>query len=130
MKSLFEKYEIKKVFIEKQIKANVIAKSIESCIGTLSIVLGAIPYIYDPKTKFSYLNPKYNSKKKEHKKIVQEYARTILTTYGYETKYFDSFTKKDDIADALCMVIFSWYEEKTEGFENIKSLLLNKYLIK
>lgn len=112
---LFSKYKISTVFIEKQVQKNTIAKSIESCLGTLSIAHGARPVIYDPKCKFMYLHPKYDSKKKEHKKIVQTYARSILKTYGYSTDYFEEFPKKDDISDAMCMAVFSWYENHGIG---------------
>lgn len=125
MSELFSQYEISKVFIEKQVQKNTVAKSIESCLGTLSIVNKAVPVIYDPKNKFMYLKPKFDSKKKEHKKIVQDYARSILKTYGYSTNYFESFSKKDDISDAMCMAVFSWYEEHNLG-DRVVDLLKNK----
>ena len=129
MDKLFKKFEISHVYIEKQVQKNIVAKSIESCLGTLAISHGAIVGIYDPKNKFRYLNPKYDSKKKEHKKIVQNYSRTILKTYGYKTDYFDSFPKKDDISDAMCMAVFSWYENHDLS-DNVVELLLDKYNIK
>ena len=84
--------------------------------------------IYDPKNKFRYLNPEYNSKKKEHKKIVQTYAKTILKTYGYSLNYFNQFSKKDDISDAMCMAVFSWYEKYKIGSKVI-NLLQSEYII-
>lgn len=125
---VFEKYNVVLVVIEKQVQKNTVAKSIESCLGTISIVHGIKVLIYDPKKKFRYLCPKFDSKKKEHKKIVQGYARSILKTFGYTTDYFEEFKKKDDISDAMCMAVFTWFEKhKIDSW--IPDLLTDKFLI-
>ena len=125
---LIKNYDISYVIIEKQVQKNIIAKNIESCLCTLFIAYGINVKIYDPKNKFRYLNPEYNSKKKEHKKIVQTYAKTILKTYGYPLNYFNQFSKKDDISDAMCMAVFSWYEKYKIGSKVI-NLLQSEYII-
>lgn len=128
MEKLFKKFNIVEVVIEKQVQKNTVAKSIEACLGTISIVHNVKVKIYDPKNKFTYLCPKYDSKRKEHKKIVQGYARSILKTFGYDTNYFDNFPKKDDISDAMCMAVFTWLENNNLG-DFVADLLNNKYIL-
>ena len=50
-------------------------------------------------------------KKKEHKKESVKYASNILLNLGYSLDYFNTFKKKDDISDAICMVVMYYNEE-------------------
>lgn len=106
---LFEKFEIDTVIVERQVKTNVVCKSIESTILTFSIIKGKQVKIYNPTDKFKYLNPSYDSKKKEHKKIVQGYAVKILNHYKLfnQVDKFITFKKRDDISDSICMAVFT-----------------------
>lgn len=106
---LFEKFEIDTVIVERQVKTNVVCKSIESTILTFSIIKGKQVKIYNPTDKFKYLNPSYDSKKKEHKKIVQGYAVKILKHFNLNNQVdkFMTFKKRDDISDSICMAVFT-----------------------
>lgn len=100
-------YNIKLIVVEKQVRYNIKCMIIASCLMTLAINKNINFKSYDPKNKFKYENIKYDSAKKEHKKIAVRYATNILLNTKTDMKEFNQFSKKDDIADALCMALMS-----------------------
>lgn len=73
---------------------------LESCL--ISAVYSLCPDVeiicFDPKLKFKGIS--YNSKTKEHKKIVVNMAREYLLSKD-SLNDFETYTKKDDISDAV-----------------------------
>lgn len=102
--SMIDQYgKFDKVIIEKQVINNVTCMCLESCLITISkcLLKDVEIIIFDPKNKFKDI--KYDSKRKEHKKIVVDMARKIIG----ENSFFESFPKKDDISDSIVMAFLS-----------------------
>jgi len=106
-KALISKYRIVELVVEKQVKDNGIAMQIENVLLTLACEYNIHFKIYDPKNKFQYIPVEFVSEKKEHKKISIHYALNVIYNLGQSIEYFKSFTKKDDISDAICMAVMS-----------------------
>ena len=106
-KNLIKQYHIVELVVEKQVKNNGIAMQIENVLLTLACENDIHFKIYDPKNKFQYIPVEFASEKKEHKKISIHYALNIIYNLGQNLDYFTSFTKKDDISDAICMAVMS-----------------------
>ena len=109
--SICDGYKIQKVVIEQQVSKNVEAMIIQTIIETLFINKGIVVREFAPIDKFKYLNPQYDSKKKEHKKISIEYAKNILNHHNLTSEEFTKFSKKDDISDAICMAFMEYHED-------------------
>lgn len=89
--------DLTKLVIEKQVINNVVAMCIQSCLITLGLNNKIEVICYDPKNKFK--NIKYDSKKKEHKKIIINMALEYLN--DDDKLKLMSYSKKDDISDAI-----------------------------
>ena len=99
----------KMVVIEQQVAANEIAMTVQTAIE-MFYLCHHIPIsdivIYNPKDKFKYQGYK-NFKGKEHKQLSISYARNIIEKTNMDNlTIFENFSKKDDIADSLCMAMF------------------------
>jgi hypothetical protein len=125
LNNLIDEHNINKLIVEKQVISNVTAKSLESCIMTVALMKNIECVIYDPKNKFKYLNPTYNSKKKEHKVIATNYALSILKYHEASTNEFNLLPKKDDVSDAICMAFMTYYEDNNKGVDIKKYLIYN-----
>lgn len=119
---LCAQYNFAKVYIEQQIINNVGAMVIQTILETLFYMKGIPCHEFPAANKFKYLNPQYDTKKKEHKKISVVYARCILIHHGIELIDFEKFPKKDDISDAICMAFMTFREDRNE------ITLIKKYL--
>lgn len=106
-KNLIKEYHIVELVVEKQVKYNGVAMQLENVLLTLACENDIHFKIYDPKNKFQYIPVEFVSEKKEHKKISIHYAFNIIYNLGQNLNYFASFTKKDDISDAICMAVMS-----------------------
>ena len=106
-KNLIKNYHIVELVVEKQVKVNGVAMQIENVLLTLACENHIHFKIYDPKNKFQYIPVQFVSEKKEHKKISIHYAFNIIYNLNQTLDYFTSFTKKDDISDAICMAVMS-----------------------
>jgi Holliday junction resolvasome RuvABC endonuclease subunit len=116
------KYNINKIVVEKQIIRNVIAMCIQSCIITYALVNSIDVFTFDPKNKFTFTGDNYNSKNKEHKKLVVKYTINLLTKlYPDKLDYFNSIPKKDDISDSIIMNFMSY--PKTD-LKQLKTILI------
>lgn len=119
---LCNQYNFAKVYIEQQVINNVGAMVIQSILETLFYTKGIPCHEFAAVNKFKYLNPQYDTKKKEHKKISIEYAKNILKHHNIELDEFEKFPKKDDISDAICMSFMTYREDRKE------ITLIKKYL--
>lgn len=108
------------VVIEQQVSTNIVAMTLQSAITMYYLVKDVPVQFYNPKDKFKIDGYK-NFKGKEHKQVSISYARNILEKKNKEllTK-FESYKKKDDIADALCMALFVLIDD-----DNILSQLIH-----
>lgn len=111
---LCNQYNFAKVYIEQQVINNVGAMVIQSILETLFYTKGIPCHEFAAANKFKYLNPQYDTKKKEHKKISIEYAKNILKHHNIELDEFEKFPKKDDISDAICMSFMTYREDRKE----------------
>ena len=111
---LCKQYNFSKVYIEQQVINNVSAMVIQSILETLFYIKGIPCCEFPAANKFKYLNPQYDTKKKEHKKISIEYAKNILKHHDIELDDFEKFPKKDDISDAICMAFMTFREDRNE----------------
>ena len=105
------RYNLKCILVEKQVLKNRICMMLQSSVLTWCIINNVKYHSFDPKLKFKYSKIKLNTKKKEHKKESVKYASNILLNLGYSLDYFNTFKKKDDISDAICMVVMYYNEE-------------------
>lgn len=111
---LCKQYNFTKVYIEQQVINNVGAMVIQSILETLFYIKGIPCHEFAATNKFKYLNPQYDTKKKEHKKISIEYAKNILKHHNIDLVDFNKFPKKDDISDAICMTFMTFREDRNE----------------
>ena len=121
-KNLIKEYHIVELVVEKQVKYNGVAMQLENVLLTLACENDIRFKIYDPKNKFQYIPVEFVSEKKEHKKISIHYAFNIIYNLGQNLDYFTSFSKKDDISDAICMAVMS-----REPDENIIRYLISDH---
>lgn len=105
------RYNLKCILVEKQVLKNRICMMLQSSVLTWCIINNIKYHSFDPKLKFKYSKIKLNTKKKEHKKESVKYAKNIILNLGYSLDYFNTFKKKDDISDAICMIIMFSNEE-------------------
>lgn len=102
------KYTINKIIVEKQIIRNVVAMCIQSCIISFGLMNSIEVFTFDPKNKFTFSGDNYNSKNKEHKKLVVKYTTNLLTKlYPDKLELFNSIPKQDDISDSIIMNFMS-----------------------
>lgn len=100
----------KMVVIEKQVSTNEVAMCIMSALVMYYINQNIPVELYDPKKKFKYQGFK-NFKGKEHKQLSISYARNILEkTEINKLSDFEKEIKKDDLADCICMTVFTFIE--------------------
>lgn len=98
------KHNINKIIVEKQVIRNVVAMCIQSCIISYALINSIEVFTFDPKNKFTFTGDNYNSKTKEHKKLVVKYTTNLISKlYPDKLEYFNQFTKQDDIADSIVM---------------------------
>ena len=103
-----KKYNITKIVVEKQVIKNVVAMCIESCILTFALMYKLKFLVFDPKNKFTFTEDRYDSKKKEHKKLAIKYAiNTIKNIDESLLEIFNQYEKKDDISDSIVMALMS-----------------------
>lgn len=105
----------KQVVIEKQVGSNEVAMGIMNAISMYYIQNNIPVELYDPKKKFKYQGFK-NFKGKEHKQLSISYARNIIEKIcPGKLGLFESYKKKDDIADSLCMALFTYIENTNQN---------------
>lgn len=93
------------VIVERQVSQNVIAMQLMSGVLMYCEAKDIEVIIFNPKDKFIQ-GEKW--KGKGHKKLSIAYANTYLNKCGSS---LDAFTKKDDIADAILMLLKCCYSQ-------------------
>ena len=119
---IFDKFRINKVIIERQSQHNPTAQEIEYMITGLCLNKTNDIIIFNPINKFSYINIKYDTKNKAHKKlsinIVHKLLEILLEVnmsldpendnIKNILNFFNGLDKKDDIADAIYMLYITY----------------------
>ena len=102
---VFDKFQISKVIIERQSQYNPTAQEIEYMITGICLNRTNDIIIFNPINKFSYVNIKYDTKNKAHKKLSINIISKLLEKESNELNriFFNNLNKKDDIADAIYM---------------------------
>ena len=125
VKQIFDIYNVSTVIVERQVNVNTMAMEL-----MYSLVASIYSYtrdiiIFDPKLKFTTLSLKYDTKNKQHKKL------SVCVVYGYlRHKYpehvnkFMSYTKRDDISDAVLMLLVYVYKNNKQELATIRNYSL------
>lgn len=111
LNNISHKYNINKIVVEKQVINNVVAMCIQSCIISFALMNSIEIFTFDPKNKFTFNQRsdcvsavKYESSKKEHKKLAIKYTVNLLTTLHHDKlELFNQYDKQDDISDSILM---------------------------
>lgn len=104
----------KLAIIEQQVITNTVAMTLQSAITMFYLSKGIDVKFYNPKEKFKIDGYK-SFKCKEHKQLSISYARNILEKINLKKlAEFEHYTKKDDIADALCMALFTFLNDENK----------------
>lgn len=120
LKQQRKKYNITKIVVEKQVINNVVAMCIESCILTFALMYKMEFLVFDPKNKFTFTEDRYDSKKKEHKKLAIKYAiNTIKDIDESLLEIFNQYDKQDDISDSIVMALMTHSSTDLEKYKKI-----------
>ena len=117
-KDISTKYNIQKVVIERQVIQNTVANRL-----LYSLITAALNYteniiIFNPLDKFIKLDIKYSTKNKSHKKLSIDLIKNFLYNIDVESLIlFNSFVKKDDLADALLQALIIIAESNNQLLE-------------
>ena len=122
IKILFTKYpDINTVIIERQVNVNTMAMELMYLLTATIYNYCTNIIIFDPKQKFNKLSIKYNIKNKEHKKLSINIIYNFLLKYHVELiDKFNSFNKKDDISDAIFMLLVYVYKDNKKELMKLK----------
>ena len=122
LKEKFDKYPIEVVIIEKQVPQNKVAMEIMYLFVSAVYFYCKKVILYNPKRKFTSLSVNYTTKHKAHKKLAIDLVKNYLEKYKPEDYYiFETFTKQDDISDALLMMLTYMYKRDKEELMKIRS---------
>ena len=125
VKQIFDKYNVLTVIIERQVNVNTMAMEL-----MYSLVSSVYPYtrdiiIFDPKLKFTTLSLKYDTKSKQHKKLSVYIVYSYLHhKYPEHVNKFMSYTKRDDISDAVLMLLVYVYKSNKQELAIIRNYSL------
>jgi len=102
MKEKKEKYPIKVVVIEQQMKVNYQCVNLQYTLVTICKMLDLPYYLFKPLLKFTVIKQQYTTKQRLHKLLSISNAKKFLEKYCKDRVVeFLEYKKKDDIADAL-----------------------------
>ena len=105
-KELSIQYNFYQVIIERQVVQNIIANRLMYAIITSALNYTDNIIIFNPIDKFIKLNINYTTKNKSHKKLSIDLIKNFLYNMDNESLIsFNSFVKKDDLADALLQAL-------------------------
>ena len=129
LKEKFDKYPIEVVIIEKQVPQNKVAMEIMYLFVSAVYFYCKKVILYNPKRKFTSLSVNYTTKHKAHKKLAIDLVKNYLEKYKPEDYYlFESFTKQDDISDALLMMLTYLFKGDKEELMKIRDASSEKEL--
>lgn len=90
------------VIVERQVRMNPKAMQLMYSVVSVAQEYADEVITFDPRDKFRVFGIEYSSKNKQHKKLSVNMARDLIhTRYPEKLSEFESFKKKDDIADAI-----------------------------
>ena len=119
---LFQKYDIKKVIIEKQVNLNTAAMEMMYLLTGIICTYTEDIMIYDPKRKFITLCLNYDTHNKHHKALsVKIIGNYLAKEYPDLVDRFNSFKKKDDISDAMLMLFTVLYRAEKNKLKTIQT---------
>jgi hypothetical protein len=102
MKEKKNKYNIKVVVIEQQMRVNYQCCQLEYSLVTICKMLDLNYYLFKPLLKFTVIKQEYTTKQRLHKLLSISNAKKFLEKYCKDkVEEFLLYKKKDDIADAL-----------------------------
>ena len=95
------------VIIERQVNRNTMAMELMyACAMACKTLCNVDMISFDPKDKFLKLGLPYTIEKKAHKRLSTRMARILINNYWPSLRNsFESYTKKDDISDAINQVL-------------------------
>jgi hypothetical protein len=105
--SMHQEHHLTHIIVEKQVITNVAAMSMMYSIVTTAKCLSLDCEIQDPKEKFKRLKIPMDTQKKNHKKAIVAYVSGWLVDNTDLSEHLASFTKKDDLCDAIAMNLVS-----------------------
>lgn len=120
----FNKCNITKVIIERQVNVNTKAMEIMYLITGLIYPICNDIIIFDPKQKFTKLKIPYDTTNKNHKKLsINMMSKYLSKRYPDYVEYYNQFEKKDDISDAIFQLLIINYEHDSSELLFIRSLI-------
>ena len=107
VKEIFTEYpSISMVVIERQVNVNTMAMELMYALTATVYNYCKDIVIFDPKLKFTTLSLKYSTQNKAHKKLSVAIVRNYLAqNRPHLLPLFDNNKKRDDIADAVLMLL-------------------------
>ena len=123
--SMFIQYDISTVIIERQVNINTMAMELMYCLVSAIYPWTQNIIIFDPKLKFTTLALKYDTKNKNHKRLSINIVRKWLQQYHPNmVDIFEQYHKKDDISDAILMLVIHKYKHDKNMLLAIRSLVV------
>ena len=127
LKEKFDRYPIETVIIEKQVPKNIVAWELMCLFVSAAYIYTKNIVLYNPKRKFTSLSVDYTTKHKAHKKLAIDLVKNYLAKYKPEDYYFfETFTKQDDISDALLMLLTYMYKGNKKELMKIRGVKPNE----
>ena len=119
--TLFSKYPIETVIIEKQVNKNTVAMELMYLFVSAAYFYCKSVILYPPRLKFTSLAINYSTKNKAHKKLSISLIKNYLERY-YPNDYseFMNYSKQDDISDAALMLLTYMYRGNSAELLKIK----------
>ena len=119
--SIFDKFNINTVIIERQVNVNTMAMELMYCLVSAIYIHTQNIIIFDPKLKFTTLSLKYDIKNKQHKKLSIHIVSNYLEhNHPLLIEKFNSYNKKDDISDSLLMILTYIYKHDKRKLLSIR----------
>ena len=111
VKKIFKNHQVNTVIIERQVNTNTRAMELMYLLTATIYNYCEDIIIFDPKLKFTKTGLIYNTKNKAHKKLSIKVIREYITNnYPSLLDSFENYDKKDDISDAVFMLLIYRFE--------------------
>ena len=118
---LFAKYTIETVIIEKQVNRNTVAMELMNLFVATAYFYCKNIVLYSARLKFTTLGIEYSTKGKAHKKLSVDLVRNyLMRTDEKALREFRGYKKKDDISDAVLMMLTFLYKNDKEELVRLR----------
>ena len=122
IKDIFNEYNINVVIIERQVNTNTRAMELMYLLTATIYNYCSNIIIFDPKLKFTKTGLIYNTKNKAHKKLSIKVIETyLINNYPSLLQRFQQYDKKDDISDAVFMLLIYRFENNKNKLSILRS---------